>query len=416
MVLQNDADAVRDTRKTCSYPCIYGEIRNGNLRVSTYRTTLFAWITWHCDNDVAMSRISRKRGVNSGRMVFQVIAGLLAVAGVVACEDVASPTGTNNGGGAAINQIVTAGPLNASSNDTLVAFSLATNSIVPKTGDWDILLRRYEIRLNSPATAGSATKNVTAFAMGNSKSATTAQVLAFTTDNTLAAFDSIRASSIPIDASFTSDKLTEDRNAYLNLKGIPTANVVAYWKIKTANGGYALVHVTAITFSAQFALTSITFESRVQSGSTLGTAQTLTIPTGTATISYSAVTNTSVTANGCNWDLQLNPNTFDMTTNSACNVGTYPGGNSPAFAAATSASDAPQYLTGLTVLSGPIPNSITDSIAPFRYNLQNTNRLHPAFNTYLIKIGLKVYKLQVINYYNEAGASGYPTIRAARIQ
>ena len=384
--------------------------------------SLVQWLSDQGCRDVNVQSATdlRMRAVILLPKVTRVIAGLFAtvvVALLVGCENTASATGPNGGTvEAAINTIVTDGPINASSNDTLVAFSLATNSVVSKSGDWDILLRRYEIRLNSPATAGSATKNVTAFAMGNNKAATNAQVLAFTTDNTLAAFDSIRASSIPPDASFTSDRLHEDKNSYLNLNGIPTANPASYWKIKTANGGYAVVHVTAITFSAQFALTSITFESRVQTASTLGAAQSLTIPTGTANISYSAVTNTAVAPNGCNWDLQLNPNTFDMTTNSACTVGTYPGGNSPTFAAVTSASDAAQYPTYLSVLSGPIANSVTDLTAPFRYDLQGTQRLSPAFNTFLIKVGTKVYKLQVVNYYSAAGTSGYPTLRVARIQ
>jgi hypothetical protein len=102
--------------------------------------------------------------------------------------------------------------------------------------------------------------------------------------------------------------------------------------------------------------------------------------------------------------------------NTACNVGTYPAPVSPTFTAATSASDAPEYGAFLAGLTGPIPNSITDPSAPFRYNLQNDNRLHPTFNTYLVKVGANVYKLQVINYYNAAGASAHPTIRYALIR
>ncbi|MDQ6611825.1 MAG: hypothetical protein M3Y64_05285 [Gemmatimonadota bacterium] len=357
------------------------------------------------------------RAVISFKNAFRVAAGALSILSFVACEKTTSATEPAGGTGvAAINTIVTTAPINASSIDTLVAFSLATNSIVPKSGDWDLLLRRYEIRLNSAATAGAASKNVTAYALSNNKNATNAQVLAFTPENTLAAFDSIRASSIPADNLFITDRLSEDKNSYLNLNGIPSANPANYWKVRTANGGYAVVHVTAITFSPQFALTSITFESRLQSTAGLSAAQAITIPTGAATIYYGAVTNSSVTPNGCNWDLQLNPNTFDMTTNTACSVGTYPGGSSPNFAAATSANSAAQYPLYLSVLFGPIANSVTDATAPFRYDLLGNQRLSPSFNSYLIKVGTKVYKLQVINYYSATGASGYPTLRAARIQ
>ncbi|MEP6764571.1 MAG: HmuY family protein [Gemmatimonadaceae bacterium] len=354
------------------------------------------------------------RAVRSLSIVARVVAGAYVVFMAVGCESDANATGPNGSAGeAAINEIVTDGPIDASSSDTLVAFNLTTNSVVPKSGDWDILLRRYEIRLNSPATAGASTKNVTAFAVGNNKTADSTKILSFTIDNTKIAFDTVRAASIPADASFSSDKLTENKNAYLNLNGAPTVAPANYWKIRTANGGYALVHATVVTYTQ--ALTSITLETRVQTGTTLGAPQTATVSVAAGAVNFSIVTNSVVTASGCNWDLNISPS-FDITTNSACSVGTYPGATSPTFAATTSASDAPQYVTGLTELSGPIPNSVTDSIAPFRYNLLGTNRLHPMFNTYLIKSAGKVFKLQVINYYSAAGASGFPTLRVARIQ
>lgn len=334
-----------------------------------------------------------------------------------ACESEATPTGPNTDNGeAAVNTIVTTGPINGSSNDTLVAFSLSQNKIVPKSGDWDILLRRYEVRVNSPATAGASTKNVTAYSMKNNATKTDAEVLAFTVDNTLAAFDAVRAASIPADTAFKTDRLEENKYAYLNLAGAPTVNATNYWKIKLANGTYGVFHATAIAYNAQGSLTSVSLESRLQSGTTLGAVQTVTVAFTGAAKTISFVTNAAVTTTGCTWDISINPNTFEMTTNSACSVGTSPGGSSPTFANVTSASDAAQYSLFIAQLNGPIPNSITDTGAPFRYNLLGTNRLHPSFNTYLVKVGTKVYKLQVINYYNEAGTSGYPTIRAARIQ
>ena len=334
-----------------------------------------------------------------------------------ACEAEANPVGPDGTTGEApLNTIVSTSPLNGSSSDTLIAFSLSKNAVVPKTGDWDILLRRYEVRVSSAATAGTATKNVTAYALNNNKTRTDAEVLAFTPENTLAAFDAVRAASIPADTAFKTDRLEENKHGYLNLAGAPTANVTAYWKVKTANGGYAVFHSKAIAYNAQGTLTSLTLETRVQTGATLGAVQTLTIPFTGAAASISLATNAVVTANGCNWDITVNPGTFALTTNPACNVGTSPGGSSPTFANATSASDAAQYSLFLSQLNGPIPNSISDLGAPFRYNLMGTNRLHPTFNTYLIKVGTKVYKLQVTNYYNESGASGYPTLRSARIQ
>jgi len=342
---------------------------------------------------------------------------LITVLMIGACEGEANPSGPNDSSGeAAVNTVVTTSPLNGTSNDTLIAFSLSKNAVVPKTGDWDILLRRYEVRVNSAATAGAATKSVTAYAMNNNKTRTDAEVLAFTIDNTLAAFDALRAASIPADTAFKTDRLEENKYGYLTLNGAPVVNAAAFWKVKTSNGGYAAFRATAIAYSQTGSLTSLTLESRLQTGATLGAVQTLIIPFTGATRNVSLVTNAAVTSSGCSWDISVNPRTFEMFVNSACGVGTSPGGTSPTFANATTASDAAQYSAYIAELYGPIPNSISDLGAPFRYNLSGTNRLHPTFNTYLIKVGTKVYKLQMTNYYSESGAGGYPTLRSARIQ
>jgi HmuY protein len=346
--------------------------------------------------------------------IARITAALFALAALGACEDEAAPTGPDGGGEAALNEIVTSQPINASSADTLVAFSLAKNAVVQKSEDWDILFRRYEIRLNSTATAGAATKNVTAYSMDNNKAKTDAEVLALTVENTLASFDAIRASSIPADNLFITDRLTENKYGYLTLGGIPQVDATNYWKVKTSTGAFVLMRVASISLSGN-ALTGVVIESRLQSGTTVGAVRTLNVVfSGAASINLT--TNSVVAENGCNWDILINPTTFEMTTNTACSVGTYPGGSSPAFANATIASDAPQYPLHVTQLTGVIPNSVTDLSAPFRYDLDGGRRLHPSFNIYLIKVGSKVYKLQVINYYNASGTGGYPTVRAARIQ
>lgn len=338
---------------------------------------------------------------------------------LTACESEVAPTAPATGGGAlALNEIRTLGPINASSTDTLVHVNLATGAVVPASGIWDVAFRRFEVRLNSPATAGAATRNVTGHAIAENRAATTEQVLAFTPASTLAAFDQVRAAQIPADTAFSGDVLAANPTAYVNFGGVPTANAARYWKVRTATGSFALFRVASLTFTPQVQVASVTFEVRLQTGSTLGAPQQITVTAPTAPVHLSLSTGATITPSGCNWDLQFNPASSALTllTNTACNVGTSPGPTSPAFAAATSASDAPQYIPALSVLSGPIPNSVSDARAPFRYNLAGNQRLHPAFNTYLVKQGTTVYKLQLINYYNETGASGYVTVRYARIR
>ncbi|MEQ1692435.1 MAG: HmuY family protein [Gemmatimonas sp.] len=345
---------------------------------------------------------------------------VLLVASVACSESESDPTGPNGQiPEPAINQIVTFGPLNAASTDTLVYFSFATGGLVAKSSDWDLAFRRYEMRLNSPAIAGATSKNVLGYALDNNKTASDAEVLAFTPTSTLDAFNLIRDAQIPADAQFQTDRLTENKQAYLNLSGVPSANAAAYWKVRLANGSFALLRATAIAFTPQFQVQSLTLESRVQTGATLGSTQTLTLTPAGQTTAVSLATNAVVaTPTGCNWDFQFNPaaSQLAITVNTACNAGSYPGPSSPTFPNATAAGDAPQYAAYLSQLVGPIPNSVTDKGAPFRYNLTGNDRLHPAFNTYLVRTGVKTYKVQVTDYYSNTGVAGFPTIRYSRIR
>jgi hypothetical protein len=341
---------------------------------------------------------------------------VLGLALLTACEGEADPTGP--GGQTrepAINEVITSAPLNASSNDTLVYFSFNTGTLVSRTGDWDLALRRYEVRLNSPANGG--TKNVLGYTLANNQNATNAEVLAFTRASTLAAFDGLRDAQIPADSQFVTDRLANNPQGHIVLGGIPVANAAQFWKVRLANGQFAVMRNARIRFTG-FVTDTIYIESRLQTGSTLGPVQTIAVAPGGTTRAISLTTNAVVTPNGCNWDVQFNPDQRQLaiTVNTACNVGTFPGTASPTFAAVTSASDAPQYAAYLSQLVGPIPNSILDTKAPFRYDLTGQQRLHPAFNTYFAKIDTRVWKFQVIDYYSNTGAPGFPTIRYARIR
>lgn len=349
----------------------------------------------------------------SNSKVRTILAASLAALTLSACGEDSTGPGDIGGGGAALNEIVTTSPLNASSADTLVYFSFATNTLVPKTAAWDVALRRYELRVNGGVTG---TGSVTGYNFENNKTATAAQVLAFTNTNTLAAFDSIRDARIPADSFFKADRLISNATGFLVFgASTPTANASSFWKVRTATGGFELTRVTAITFTGR-ALSSVTFESRTQSGTTLGAVRAFSVPVGNTPVNVNLVSGTAVSAAGCNHDLVITPSLYEISVNAACNVGTYPGDAAIGFTNTTSASDAPQYGAFLSLLTGPIPNNIEDPAGPFRYNLNNDQRLSPTFNTYLIRSGARTYKLQVIGYYGPAGAGGFPTLRYARIR
>lgn len=348
------------------------------------------------------------------RRLFVALAGLTAL---TACEGESDPTGPNSlGREPAINEVVTTAPLNASSNDTLVYFSFTTGGLVSRTADWDLALRRYEVRLASPATGSS--KTVLGYSLANNQNATNAEVLAFTRTSTLGAFDALRDAQIPADGQFATDSLANSPQSHLVIGGgVPTANAAQFWKVRLANGQFAVMRTSRIKFTG-FVTDTIYIESRLQTGNALGPVQTIAVAPGGVTRAISLTANAVVTPNGCNWDVQFDPGSraLALTVNTACNVGTYPGTASPTFAAVTTASDAPQYVPFLSLLLGPIPNSILDTKAPFRYDLTGQQRLHPAFNVYFAKVGTKVWKFQVIDYYSNTGAPGFPSIRYARVR
>ncbi len=350
------------------------------------------------------------------------VATVLPLIGLVAlgaCESEANPTGPETGiPEAPINQIVTVGPINASNTDTLVYFSFASGTTVPRTGEWDLAFRRFELRLSSPAIGGSATQTVLGVGLDNNKAASDEAVLAFTPANTRDAFDAVRADQIPDDSVFVAERLSENRQGFFVFGGIPTVNAANYWKLRLADGSFALLRATRIRFTPQFQVDTLYLETRLQTGSTVGPAQTLALTPQSQVRSISVRTNSVVTPNDCNWDFSFAPaaNQLAIALNTACDVGSYPGPASPTFANATAANDAPQYADFLSQLVGPIPNSVFDTSAPFRYNLAGNDRLHASFNTYLVKTGTRVYKLQVVDYYSNTGVAGFPTIRYARIR
>jgi hypothetical protein len=259
---------------------------------------------------------------------------------------------------------------------------------------------------------------VLGYALGNAAAATDAELLAATPASTLAAFDAIREGQLPALSAFSASRLVENRQGYLNLGGIPTANSGVYWKVKLATGGHALLRATRITFTRTFAVDSLVLESRLQSGTALGAPRTLAVVPGGQPVSIDLTANRVVSPVGCTWDVGFDPapSRLAIAVNSACGAGSFPAASAPTFAEATTASDAPQYAGFLAQLEGPIPTSVLDKGGPFRYNLSGSQRLHPTYNSYLVASGAVVYKLQVIDYYSATGAPGFPTLRVARLR
>lgn len=319
--------------------------------------------------------------------------------------------------------------INASSNTDFVYFSFADDGVVTVTNPsnssaWDLAFRRYTIRLNG-GVAG--TKGVTGFNLANNAGASGAEVLAFTAENQLPAFDAIDASDIPA-TGFTSEVLAPDFTSWFR----PTttgllANPAAVWKLRRATGAgagaYAVIRVQDIVNDANPSPTDgmrgITFGYRLQTTpGTLGAAQTVAVDLTSLTeagVNLATGAVVTPTPGDCSWDVKVT-RAYTFEINAACLAGTFPFDVSETFDAVTRADDATEYAAFLSLVSGPIPNSIESPSGVFLYNLAGDNRLSPTFNIFLVKVGSSVYKLQVVSYYSSTGVGGYPTIRYEKIQ
>ena len=360
--------------------------------------------------------MTQSRTARRARFVAPALAALLFVA---ACNDETTAPPPQSGE----HQI------NASSNTDFTYFSFADDGVVtiadPSTSSgWDLAFRRYSIRLNG-GVAGP--KGVTGYNLENNAGATDAEILAFTAAGELPAFDAVDASDIPA-SGFASEALAPDQTSWFR----PTqtgllANPAAVWKLRRASGAgagaYAVIRVENIVNadppSQTDGMRGITIGYRLQTTpGTLGAAQTVVVDLSTATeagINLGTGAIVAPTGGDCSWDLKVT-RAYTLEINSACQAGTFPFDVSETFDGVTRADDAPEYALFLSLISGPIPNSVESKSGVFIYNLAGDNRLSPTFNTFLVTVGSSVYKLQVTTYYSSTGDSGYPTIRYEKIQ
>ncbi len=346
------------------------------------------------------------------------VAAITAIATLTACEGeaVIPPPGEPG----PTNQLT----IDATAANDFVHLDLSTGQIVnvasPSTSsDWDIAIRRYEIRINGGPHGPGGASAATVIDNAQLPSAT---ILGFDPENRLPQFEEVDASDIPGTGAFVSSILVEDLNGWFSPAGQSiVANPAKAWKIRLASGGHALFRVAAITVEGR-ALTGLTLEYRMQQGATLGPVETMTVAAGPISnpTRISFTSGGTVTTGGCTWDVDITV-ALAMNVNAAgCDAGTYPVPIGTAFTEVATAADAPRYVGHLAAVSGPIPYSIAAADGPpFIYGLDatNPNRLIPSYNVYLVKKGAAVYKVQFLSYYNPVGgASGFVTLRSARIQ
>ena len=281
--------------------------------------------------------------------------------------------------------------------------------------EWDIGFRRFTVKLNG-GVAGPGT--VAGANLRNNAEATDTEVAAFTMDDADAAWESVTVDDIA-GAVFSEDGIIEDQGAswfrFDPSAGTLVANPGAAWKARESDGGFSIFRVAELNMMGNAPL-GVTVEYRHQdAGGTLGPISTVAVDFSTGPGFIDLAGGTTVTPAGCNWDLSVSPS-FTIDFNGDCDAGSFPLDATEDFTALTNADDAPEYGPFLSVISGAFPSSVDDATGVFWYNIEDNSRLWPTHNVFLVRVGTAVFKVQVIDYYNASGVSGFPTVRYQQLQ
>ena len=102
--------------------------------------------------------------------------------------------------------------------------------------------------------------------------------------------------------------------------------------------------------------------------------------------------------------------------NGSCGAGTFPLDAAEDFNAQAQADDAPEYADFLSVVAGAFPAGVSDAGGFFWYGIQDNNRMWPTYNVFLVKVDQDVYKVQIFDYYNATGTSGFPSAKFQRLR
>ncbi len=273
--------------------------------------------------------------------------------------------------------------------------------------EWDMAFRRFTVKLNGGV---SGPGDVEGANLENNAALDSAAVLALTLSDADADFEAVTETDIA-GAAFIEDGLVEDATAWLTFGATgPQANPQEAWKVRLADGEHAVLRAIGFTFGG-----AATFEVRHQpSGGTLSAIDTVTADVSMGPVWIDLETGASVGPTGA-WDFSLDPGA-EITLNATAGAGTFPIDAAEDFSALTAADDAPEYGAFLSSTAGAFPSSFSGPEGVFWYNIDGSMRLFPTYNVFLVRVGSEVYKVQVTDYYNSTGDSGFPTVRFEQIQ
>lgn len=283
--------------------------------------------------------------------------------------------------------------------------------------DWHMGFRRFLVRLNG-GVAGPG--SVSAVNLGNNASASAEEIVALTEQDGKAAFEAVTEADIPAAGSFVEDGLAPDPGAswfrFDPVAGTLVANPGAAWMVREASGrGFAVFRVTNLRMQGQRPVGLAIEYRRHEPAGTLGTSGTIEGDLSRGPVFLRLADGSEVSLAGCGWDVSATPD-LTIEINAGCGAGTFPLDPALDFTTLVRADDAPEYGGFLSVISGAFPSTVDDASGIFWYDIRENSRMWPTYNVFLVRVDDRVYKVQIANYYDAAGASGHPTVRFLRLR
>lgn len=279
--------------------------------------------------------------------------------------------------------------------------------------EWDIAFLATSVMLNG-GEAGAA--DVSGYCLCDNASASDEQIMALTPDSELAAFEAIDLSAVPSnDEDWTADALAPSIDAWYNYD-IDTHQVSAapenVWLVRAADSdAVAKFHVTGINGATQQHAGTVTIEYALKpsSESSFETVQTVDLDVSSGGVYFDL--ESGDVSDDSDWDIMIEGFTIRV------NGGVSGGGDAGAarFDGSFDSIIDDTELPPNNAYSADAFGGVFESEPWYRYDLEGNHHIWPTFDVYLIRTGSEVYKVQVINYYNDAGAARHITFRYARI-
>lgn len=378
------------------------------------------------------------------------IAGLALALMLAGCGGGGSDSGSSSGDTPAnLQDPFSQATINATSNTAYTYFNLTTGETVSisdaeadSSTDWHIAFRRYNVKLNSGASGPGNVKGAVVAPQDDFYTSTgepDASVFLNVTpdselEHLLATYTAPatlvdEAVNTVLEGSGAQVGMMFDFGWYwYNLTNHSlSANSENGWLLRSGEGNsYARIRATDLSYATATGLAA-TFEFDVQpaGASQFETTATfdMNIAAGGGEACFDFDTDANVACDGTDWDLKVGVagRSFYLRSNG----GASGSGSGAAFGPFEWEGDLDQYTSATTDPSGAAISFLysQDSTGGvfvdadwYAYGLDGNHKLHPNYRVYWIDTDstdttAPKYAMQIVSYYNVAGASGYITLR-----